>query len=41
MSADGVDFMYRQLGPDDGGVPLVLLNHLASILDNWGPRVVD
>lgn len=36
----GVDFAYRQLGPDDG-VPLILLNHLAAVLDNWDPRVVD
>ena len=40
MSVDGVDFVYRQLGPD-GGVPMVLLNHLAAVLDNWDPRVVD
>lgn len=36
----GVDFVYRQLGPD-GGVPVVFLNHLAAVLDNWDPRVVD
>ena len=36
----GVDFVYRQLGPDDG-VPLILLNHLSAVLDNWDPRVVD
>ncbi len=41
VSADGVDFAYRQLGPDDSGVPLVLLHHLAAVLDNWDPRVVD
>jgi pimeloyl-ACP methyl ester carboxylesterase len=40
VSVDGVDFAYRQLGPD-GGVPVVLLNHLAAGLDNWDPRVVD
>jgi pimeloyl-ACP methyl ester carboxylesterase len=40
VSADGVDFVYRQLGPD-GGVPIVLLHHLAAVLDNWDPRVVD
>ncbi|MGW3569953.1 alpha/beta fold hydrolase [Streptomyces sp. NPDC000941] len=33
-------FVYRQLGPE-GGVPLILLNHLAAVLDNWDPRVVD
>ena len=26
--------------PTDG-VPLILLNHLAAVLDNWDPRVVD
>lgn len=40
VSVDGVDFAYRQLGPG-GGVPIVLLNHLAAVLDNWDPRVVD
>jgi pimeloyl-ACP methyl ester carboxylesterase len=35
-----VDFAYRQLGPD-GGVPVIFLNHLAAVLDNWDPRVVD
>ncbi|MER5216160.1 hypothetical protein ABT063_37920 [Streptomyces sp. NPDC002838] len=40
MSVHGVDFAYRQRGPDDG-VPLILLNHLSAVLDNWDPRVVD
>jgi pimeloyl-ACP methyl ester carboxylesterase len=40
VSVDGVDFAYRQLGPDSA-VPVVLLNHLAAGLDNWDPRVVD
>jgi pimeloyl-ACP methyl ester carboxylesterase len=35
-----VDFVYRELGPEDG-VPLILLNHLAAVLDNWDPRLVD
>jgi pimeloyl-ACP methyl ester carboxylesterase len=35
-----VDFVYRELGPDDG-VPLILLVHLAGVLDDWDPRVVD
>jgi len=33
-------FAYRQLGPATG-VPVVLLTHLAAVLDNWDPRVVD
>ncbi|WP_421109644.1 alpha/beta fold hydrolase [Streptomyces sp. NEAU-S77] len=40
VSVHGVDFAYRQHGPDDG-VPLILLNHLSAVLDNWDPRVVD
>ncbi|MET9382552.1 alpha/beta hydrolase [Streptomyces sp. NPDC002928] len=40
VSVRGVDFVHRQLGPDDG-VPLILLNHLSAVLDNWDPRVVD
>jgi pimeloyl-ACP methyl ester carboxylesterase len=40
ISAGGVEFAYRQLGPDTG-VPVVFLTHLAAVLDNWDPRVVD
>ncbi|WP_435971864.1 alpha/beta fold hydrolase [Streptomyces sp. Qhu_M48] len=40
VSVRGVEFVYRQLGPDHG-VPLILLNHLAAVLDDWDPRVVD
>ena len=40
ISAGGVDFAYRELGPR-GGVPVVLVTHLAAVLDNWDPRVVD
>jgi pimeloyl-ACP methyl ester carboxylesterase len=40
MSAGGVDFAYRELGPR-GDVPVVLVTHLAAVLDNWDPRVVD
>src|SRR6185503_14177379 len=41
ISAGGVDFAYRELGKQNGGPPVVLLNHLAAVLDNWDPRVVD
>ena len=41
ISAGGVDFAYRELGKQNGGTPVVLLNHLAAVLDNWDPRVVD
>jgi pimeloyl-ACP methyl ester carboxylesterase len=40
VSAGGVEFAYRELGPKTG-VPLVLVTHLAAVLDNWDPRVVD
>jgi pimeloyl-ACP methyl ester carboxylesterase len=40
VSAGGVDFAYRELGPETG-VALVLVTHLAAVLDNWDPRVVD
>jgi pimeloyl-ACP methyl ester carboxylesterase len=40
INAGGVEFAYRQLGPDTG-VPVVFLTHLAAALDNWDPRVVD
>ena len=40
IDAGGVQFAYRQLGPSTG-VPVIFLNHLAAVLDNWDPRVVD
>ena len=40
VNAGGVEFAYRQLGPSTG-VPVVFLTHLAAVLDNWDPRVVD
>jgi pimeloyl-ACP methyl ester carboxylesterase len=40
VSAGGVEFAYRELGPKTG-VPLVLVTHLSAVLDNWDPRVVD
>ena len=40
LTAGGVQFAYRQLGPSTG-VPVVFLTHLAAVLDNWDPRVVD
>ena len=33
-------FAYREFGPRSG-VPVVLLTHLAAVLDNWDPQVVD
>jgi pimeloyl-ACP methyl ester carboxylesterase len=40
LDAGGVQFAYRELGPSTG-VPVVFLTHLAAVLDNWDPRVVD
>jgi pimeloyl-ACP methyl ester carboxylesterase len=40
INVGGVQFAYRQLGPSTG-VPVVFLTHLAAVLDNWDPRVVD
>ncbi|MES2037310.1 MAG: alpha/beta hydrolase [Pseudomonadota bacterium] len=41
VSANGMDFAYRELGQHNGGTPVVFLVHLAAVLDNWDPRVVD
>jgi pimeloyl-ACP methyl ester carboxylesterase len=40
ITVGGVNFAYRQLGPATG-VPVIFLTHLAAVLDNWDPRVVD
>lgn len=40
LSAAGVIFAYRELGPK-GGVPVVFLVHLAANLDNWDPAIID
>jgi pimeloyl-ACP methyl ester carboxylesterase len=40
ITADGVTYAYRELGPK-GGVPVVFFVHLAATLDNWDPRIID
>ena len=40
VSAGGVSYAYRELGPKTGE-PVIFLTHLAAVLDNWDPRVVD
>ncbi|MDA1361376.1 alpha/beta hydrolase [Glycomyces luteolus] len=40
VTAGGVDYAYRELGPK-GGIPVVFFVHLAATLDNWDPRIVD
>ena len=41
IAAGGVEFAYRELGTDNPGTPVVFLIHLAAVMDNWDPRVVD
>lgn len=36
-----MNYAYRELGKNNGGTPVVLLVHLAAVLDNWDPRIVD
>src|SRR5438034_11065506 len=40
VDVGGAKFAYRQLGADTG-VPVIFLNHLGAVLDNWDARVVD
>src|SRR5438270_2057790 len=40
VDVGGTRFAYRQLGTN-AGVPVIFLNHLAAVLDNWDPRVID
>ena len=41
ITAGGVTFAYRELGKHHGGTPVVMLTHLAAVLDNWDPRIID
>jgi pimeloyl-ACP methyl ester carboxylesterase len=40
-AANGVDYAYRDTGPETGGVPLVLFQHFRGNLDNWDPALID
>lgn len=40
VSVDGIDFVYRIMG-EGPGVPIICFNHLAGVLDDWDPRVID
>jgi pimeloyl-ACP methyl ester carboxylesterase len=40
LTAGGVTYAYRELGPT-GGIPVIFLVHLAATLDNWDPRIID
>ena len=41
ISSNGITFAYRELGQQNGGTPIIFLNHLAAVLDNWDPRIID
>lgn len=40
VNVGGTPFAYHELGTASG-VPVIFLNHLTGVLDNWDPRVVD
>ncbi|NGP06008.1 alpha/beta hydrolase [Rhodococcus sp. 14C212] len=40
VDVDGVEFVYREIGPEDG-IPVVFLHHFTAVLDDWDPRVVE
>lgn len=41
ITGGGVEFAYRELGTGNPGPPVVCLIHLAAVLDNWDPKVMD
>jgi pimeloyl-ACP methyl ester carboxylesterase len=41
ITGGGVKFAYREMGQHNGGTPVVFLMHLAGVLDNWDPRIMD
>jgi pimeloyl-ACP methyl ester carboxylesterase len=40
LEANGIRFAYRSYGKE-GGIPVIYLNHLAAVLDNCDPRIMD
>ncbi len=40
VDVGGTKFAYRELGPEMR-VPVIALNHLGAVLDNWDPSVID
>ncbi len=40
QKAGDIRIAYREIGAASG-VPVIFLNHLTGVLDNWDPRVVD
>jgi pimeloyl-ACP methyl ester carboxylesterase len=41
INAGGINFAYREYSQQNGGTPVIFLNHLAAVLDNWDPRIID
>jgi len=41
ITAGDVTYSYREMGKKNGGTPVVFLVHLAAVLDNWDPRIMD
>lgn len=41
VDAAGAQLVYRVLGAEHAGVPLVALTHLGANLDSWDPELVD
>ena len=41
IKAGGIEYAYRELGGGNPGIPVIFLVHLAAVMDNWDPRVVD
>ena len=40
VKVDGSAFVYREIG-EGAGIPLLLLQHLTGVLDDWDPAVID
>lgn len=41
IAVNDIRFAYREMGQHNGGTPVVFLVHLAGVLDNWDPRIMD
>ena len=41
ISVKGNQIAYRELGKGNSEIPLVMLTHLAAVLDNWDPKLLD
>ena len=41
VEAEGIKYAYRSLGANNGGPPLVLLQHFTGTMDDWDPKVIE